>query len=116
MYQISFELPVPPSENRYRRWLNGRPTISADGRRYRRQVSELCHGATPFTGRIAVRVELYPPDRRRRDLDNILKALLDSLTHAGVWLDDAQIDRLSVVRKQCVPGGCVVVEVREEVQ
>ena len=38
------------------------------------------------------------PDRRKRDLDNILKALQDSLQAAGVYKDDCQIDLLTVKR------------------
>nr|WP_246877229.1 RusA family crossover junction endodeoxyribonuclease [Pantoea ananatis] len=34
---------------------------------------------------------LYPLDKRNRDLDNYQKTLFDSLTHAGVWVDDRQI-------------------------
>ena len=41
-------------------------------------------------------VLLYPPQKRNRDLDNYQKALFDSLTHAGVWVDDRQIKRFTV--------------------
>lgn len=44
------------------------------------------------------------PDRRRRDLDNILKALFDALTHAGLWLDDSQIDFISISRGRTLAG------------
>ncbi|NBW22487.1 MAG: RusA family crossover junction endodeoxyribonuclease, partial [Caulobacteraceae bacterium] len=40
-------------------------------------------------GSVRVVIEAFPPDRRKRDLDNILKSLLDALTHAGVWEDDS---------------------------
>ena len=39
---------------------------------------------------------LYPPDARRRDIDNYNKALCDALTHAGVWEDDSQAKRMLV--------------------
>ena len=47
----------------------------------------------------------------------MLKATLDALTHAGVWLDDSQIDLLSVERAQVVKGGelRVTISVREAV-
>jgi crossover junction endodeoxyribonuclease RusA len=56
---------------------------------------------------------VHPPDRRRRDLDNILKALLDALQYGGAYQDDSQIDSLQVVRSKSVPGGKVMVLVSE---
>jgi len=50
----------------------------------------------PITVNVEVSVLLFPPDKRQRDLDNYLKALFDSLTHAGVWGDDSQIKRFNV--------------------
>ncbi|PJI55735.1 hypothetical protein CTI14_02320 [Methylobacterium radiotolerans] len=40
------------------------------------------------------------------------KAVLDLLTHGGVYGDDSQIDRLEIVRRECHPGGRVIVDVR----
>jgi crossover junction endodeoxyribonuclease RusA len=45
-------------------------------------------------------LRLYPPDTRTRDLDNPLKLLWDSLTYAGVYGDDSQIDAYHVYRCQ----------------
>jgi crossover junction endodeoxyribonuclease RusA len=50
-------------------------------------------------------------DRRRRDLDNVQKALLDALEHGGVYRDDAQIDLLVVERGPVTPGGKSLVRV-----
>jgi crossover junction endodeoxyribonuclease RusA len=49
-------------------------------------------------------VEAFPPDARRRGLDNLLKAPLDGLQHAGVVVDDSQFDALSIKRMQSVAG------------
>jgi crossover junction endodeoxyribonuclease RusA len=61
--------------------------------------------------RLKVTIELNPPDRRRRDLDNFNKGVLDALTHAGVWADDSQIDELIIKRGKVVPGGETVVNI-----
>jgi crossover junction endodeoxyribonuclease RusA len=71
-------------------------------------------GPLPLTGALAVEVKLHPPDRRRRDLDNLLKALLDALQHAGVYADDSLIDRLSVEKGEVAVGGKAVVVIRRQ--
>ncbi|MGP78515.1 hypothetical protein B5F26_27880, partial [Escherichia coli] len=53
------------------------------------------------------------PDKRRRDLDNILKAPLDALTHAGLLIDDEQFDEINIVRGKVVPGGRLGVKIYE---
>lgn len=107
-------LPWPPTVNSYWRSVGGRVLISRDGREYRQAISELAAAeAWPKFGdaRLSVSIEAWMPDKRRRDLDNLLKSLLDSLTHAGVWDDDSQIDGLAIWRAPLI-GGMVKVEVR----
>lgn len=106
MQKIELVLPWPPSVNQYWRHpskgpLAGRHLISERGREYRVLVLAYalkfghCH---KLAGRLSVSILCYPPDRRRRDLDNVLKAALDALVFAGVMLDDSQIDRLAIER------------------
>jgi len=109
---LTVTLPWPPTVNTYYRNLNGKTLISAKGREYRQAVADqvlIQRAGKAYAGRLGVLVEAYPPDKRSRDLDNILKSLLDSLTKAGVWADDSQIDDLQVVRKTV--GGMVRVQV-----
>lgn len=114
---LQLTLPYPPSVNTYWRHpsrgpLAGRHLISQEGRDYREAVrayvAEGCFGN--ITGPVAVDIEAFFPDRRRRDLDNILKSLLDSLTHAGVWEDDSQITDLRI-RKGPFIAGMVKVQI-----
>lgn len=112
---ISITIPWPPSVNTYYRTVNGRTMISKAGRQYREAVSRLATaercGSMPDKARLSVRIEAHVPDRRIRDLDNILKAGLDSLTHAGLWTDDSQIDHLSIRRGPI--GGMLKVQITE---
>lgn len=110
-----FELPYPPSVNHYWQRVGPRMLISREGRRYREHVCGLLAPgrSSMLCGRLAVSIVLCPPDRRVFDLDNRLKALLDSLEHAGVYRDDSQIDRLVIERGQVFPGGKVIVEIEE---
>jgi crossover junction endodeoxyribonuclease RusA len=58
-------------------------------------------------------MDAFPPDRRRRDLDNLAKPTLDALEHAGVYEDDSQIDLLIIRRQDVVHGGRLEVSVTE---
>jgi len=57
--------------------------------------------------RLSLVIEVYPPDKRRRDLDNVLKSLIDAIQHAKVFPDDSQIDALRVYRREPVQHGRV---------
>ena len=96
---IEITLPWPPTVNTYWRSFNGRVLISAKGREYRKAVADqvlIQRAAKHIDYAVKVEIKCYRPDRRRRDLDNLLKALLDSMTHAGVMEDDALIEDLRV--------------------
>ena len=113
--EIVAELPYPPSLNRYYRSVGGKVLISAAGRQYRRAVQMALFGLVrqPLTGRLSVTILVSPPDKRKRDLDNTQKSLLDSMQHAGVYADDSQIDHLYIRRCPVVAGGAVKVFVQE---
>lgn len=116
---IELKLPWPPSVNRYWRHptrgpLAGRHLISEDGRAYRAEVMARVLQARVQAlqpGRLAVTICAFPPDRRKRDLDNLLKSLLDSLVHARVIADDGLIDRLSIERMEVSSPGYVFVTI-----
>ena len=106
-------IPWPPSVNHYwRKWRN-HMVISREGRMFRKNIRALLGGGRkpPFTGSIALAMDAFPPDRRRRDLDNLLKSTQDSLAHAGAFEDDSQVDLLVVRRCETVSGGRLVVQI-----
>lgn len=102
-------LPWPPSINHYWRRVGCRTLISQEGRTFRKNVYALLGGGgprkPPSGGRIALAMDAFPPDRRRRDLDNIQKPVLDALEHAGIYADDSQIDLLLTRRRERTLGG-----------
>ena len=111
-----FELPWPPSVNHYYRHVGARVLISRDGRRYRELVTALVNQTAfrPFQGRISLRAEFYPPDKRRRDLDNVGgKVLLDTLQAAGLFKDDCQIKRIYLEMHEPVDGGLCFVKLED---
>ncbi|AQT67924.1 Crossover junction endodeoxyribonuclease RusA [Anaerohalosphaera lusitana] len=107
-------LPYPPSINHYWRRVGQRTLISREGRTFRKKVCALLgRGIEPLEGRLAVVLDIYPPDRRRRDIDNVQKALLDAVEHAGVYRDDSQVDLLITRRRDVVKGGRAVVHITD---
>ena len=82
---IEVTLPWPPSVNSYWRSFNGRAILSEKGRQYREAVADqvlIQRAAKHFEKPLRVEIEAFRPDRRRRDLDNLLKAVLDGLAQA----------------------------------
>lgn len=53
-----------------------------------------------FSGRVAVQISFHVPakSKRRWDIDNRLKVLLDCLQPAGIIKDDSQIDFITAER------------------
>ena len=117
MNTITLDLPWPPSVNTiWRHTATGgsvRTYLSQRGASYYANVLDACQSYAGAAGkeRVAVHIAARPPDRRKRDLDNICKAVLDGLTRGRVWDDDCQIDYLSVERGSVTPGGSVVVTI-----
>jgi len=114
---LVLSLPWPPSVNRMYRSISkgplaGRVLISEEGRQFRKAVDSVVRQARARQGwqmRLRVEIAAFPPDRRARDLDNLLKSILDSLQHSGVFESDSQIDDIRIWRGERVPGGEITV-------
>lgn len=116
---ISLTLPMPPTVNHaYGVRRGGGRFIKPAGIKFRQEVAEIVAeaGHKTLEGRVSLFAVIHPADRRRQDLDNRSKALQDALTHAGVWLDDEQIDELHLIRGAVRKGGrvTVVITAKEE--
>ena len=70
-------------------------------------------GVQPMPGALKMEVQLFPPDKRRRDVDNVLKSLLDALEHGGAYADDGQIVRLAVEKLAPVNHGKTIVRIQQ---
>jgi crossover junction endodeoxyribonuclease RusA len=120
MGSTRFTLPWPPSANQHWRSVTirgrARVLLSKAGREYRSRVAGAVVGlprSHDHGGRLCVSINLCPPDRRKIDVDNRIKPLLDALTEADVWGDDEQVDELHVYRDALHPGGRAVVEISD---
>ena len=114
MTRHEITLHFPQSLNRYYRTIGTRVLSSREGRHYRMKTVSRLGGIRPIDGDLALVVHLYPPDRRRRDADNCLKCLQDSLVHAGAMRDDSQVKILHVEMLDPVPDGKVYVLVERK--
>lgn len=114
MPPLAFTLPYPPSVNHYWRHVGNRVLVSRQGRDYRRNTEDRAltlppdmRRWLPMTGPVRVTLVLCAPDRRKRDLDNVIKAVLDGLQYGGVLADDAQVRALHAVWGDVSPDGYV---------
>ncbi len=115
---INLTLPLPPSANSYQPHTNrgGRCVryFSSKAKAFKNEVyvavlENKC--ALKLDGRLRVEVIINPRDKRKIDLDNRIKPLLDALEDANCFVNDSQIDELNVKRGCIVKGGQAVVEV-----
>ncbi len=112
-------LPWPPSVNHEWTMARGRMILAQEGRQYRARVNAYVMGQrhegnlpmAPLDYPLAVRLDLWPPDRRRRDADNYAKAAFDALTYAGVWSDDCLVKDCRSVMHSPVRGGQIRITV-----
>ena len=52
----------------------------------------------PIEGDVTVNIILFFGDKRKRDIDNFNKAVLDSMSGI-VWIDDEQIQELNIIKQ-----------------
>jgi crossover junction endodeoxyribonuclease RusA len=99
--------------NTYWRNFRGRTILSKGGRDYKLAVQEyVTVNKIPSFGdaRLQAIITIFPRERRKQDLDNRLKSLLDSLENAGIYDSDSQFDKIEIARGVIkTGGGCTIV-------
>lgn len=101
----NLKIPLPPSVNNY--WINSRggkhKFLSNEARKFREDVISILTDKKlidlNYDGRLKYTCNLYFKDKRKRDIDNFHKGILDALTQSKIFLDDSQIDIMLVYRK-----------------
>lgn len=116
MNEYRLTLPWPPGNNHLFSVFRGRKIKSKKGRQYTEEVTQKVKDENQqyqLAGRLKVKILAYPPTRAKRDLDNLFKAPLDSLTHAGVIADDSLIDDVRMIRCEVVKSGRLEIIITE---
>jgi crossover junction endodeoxyribonuclease RusA len=100
---LKFTIPYPPSLNVYWRNFRGRMVLSAEAKKYKRAVRDLFESdpnlittAASKKRFVGLKIDVYRP-RKSGDLDNTLKAILDSLNE-NLYEDDRQVIEIHAMR------------------
>lgn len=104
----SFDLPWPPSVNRWLRVYGGRAVKSKEWRLFHEGagmvISDAYQGPLLTESGISVFISLEAPTRRGYDIDNRAKGILDAC-QGIIYEDDRQVDTLILTRGERYPGG-----------
>ena len=91
-------LPFPPSVNGLYTNVPGKGRVRTAA--YRRwataagwEINRVRRGE-PIIGPVSIGIDVRRKDRRKRDLDNLAKGVIDLLVKMGVIADDRQVDEL----------------------
>ncbi len=120
--EVQGTLPYPPSINKYWTSRLTNQVNPATGKRIKivsrtKQVVKYMHDAYYLlksqnlnsidSKHLRVEFYIYPPDKKMRDIDNLVKSLQDVLQYAGIYKNDYFIDELLVKRCRVVKHGLV---------
>ena len=119
MPDYEFTLPYPPTVNHYhqpvRQGRGVRIIKGAKARAY--QVDAVAAivaaglDAEGIDGPVRITITLNHPTLARYDVDGRPKGILDAITDAGFWLDDSQVQSMTVEKGVKVKGGNALIKV-----
>lgn len=111
------QLPWPTTANRRLSVYRGRMLATSQYREWKERAAEYLLaqliGTPKLRGRCQVLIEAWPPDHRRRDIDNVVKPALDALVRARLIGDDFDVERITVQRCVVWPTGRLILHVEE---
>ena len=103
---------TPPSVNHYWERTGRGMKLSDKAKQFHAVVMNLIP-ALRLSTRLKLEVVFHFPTHQKRDIDNHLKATIDSLVKCGFCEDDEQFDELIVKRGSVVSGGLIKIRVWE---
>ena len=78
------------------------------------KAAEAMTGRAPLTGHIRMKLLFKLGNRRRRDVDNLAKPVLDGCKAGGMYKDDSQIVDLHITKSFTAPTAASVLVTVEE--
>lgn len=110
---IHLVLTFPPSINRLWRTVKGRVIKSEEYRKW--IAANQVYGLKTIGGKFKLTMQCSPPDKRRRDIDNLPKATLDLLQAIGAVVDDCNLEHLDLSwKRDLAPGVYCWIQPMEE--
>ena len=118
-----FEMPWPPTVNHHHQptigWKGKKPFAKivkgAKARQYSKDMTkylELIGIANKrLSGRLKVDMTLHPMRLGKYDIDNRTKSAFDALSESSFWLDDEQVDILTIEKAEKIEGGLIILAV-----
>ena len=119
MPDYEFTLPYPPTVNHYHQPVRqGRGVRIIKGSKARAyQVDAIAAivaaglDAEGIDGPVRITITLNPPTLARYDVDGRPKGILDAITASRFWLDDSQVQSMTVEKGVKVKGGNALIKV-----
>jgi crossover junction endodeoxyribonuclease RusA len=97
MSEIFIELPFPPSVNNMYGYSKKSVYSKSHIKEYKNKVKVVIQkymrdkSLARLNYPLIFRAVAYEPDNRRRDEDNLKKALYDAITYSKLWVDDSLV-------------------------
>lgn len=116
---IRLEFPFcPPSVNTYYRRGQSTTYLTKKGKEFKNNMLShllgvLKYKEKPLENRLKVSIELNFKEKRKRDVDNYNKAILDSFNKV-IWKDDEQIDELTTKKSYGNKENKIVITIYED--
>ena len=119
MPDYEFTLPYPPTVNHYHQPVRqGRGVRIIKGAKARAYQVDAAKALVDYglaceaiAGPVKITITLNPPTLARYDVDGRPKGILDAITAAGFWLDDSQVQSMTVEKGEKVKGGNALIKV-----
>lgn len=111
----TFIFPLSPSVNHYWGQRGKIRFLTAKAKDFKREVSIIVGNQNVHFGdaKLSIQIIVNFPDKRRRDIDNILKGTFDAMCSSGLFDDDSQIDELTIQRGEIIKGGLMKVTIKK---